>query len=79
MIYRGYDRRHRQMWGAIRWQTYHMMCAFAGSDALKKAGINSVKDLLQFPWEVNSQHISDEDIQDLVREMDAINAQSSEY
>ena len=67
MIQRGYERRHRQLWGATRWQTYNLMCAFAGSKALRDAGINSVKDLLPFPWEKDkvTEILSNEDIQEL--------------
>lgn len=51
MIERGYERRHRHLWSSTRWQTYHLMSALAGSDALKKAGIHSLADLISFPWD----------------------------
>lgn len=48
LIIRGYFRRDRSMWSATRWQTYNLMCVQADT---KKAGINSPKDLIKFPWE----------------------------
>lgn len=76
MIQRGYDRRHRQLWSATRWQTYRLMCAFAGSKALIEAGINSAKDLLPFPWDTDHSDLPTEDeVADIVAEMEAINAQ----
>ena len=61
MIQRGYDRRHRNLWSATRWQTYNLMCAFAGSKALSEAGINSAKDLLSFPWDTEHNGLPTED------------------
>jgi hypothetical protein len=76
MIQRGYDRRHRQLWSATRWQTYRLMCAFAGSKALSDEGINSAKDLLSFPWDTDHSDLPTEDeVADIVAEMEAINAQ----
>jgi hypothetical protein len=76
MIQRGYDRRHRQLWSATRWQTYRLMCAFAGSKALIETGINSAKDLLPFPWDTDHSDLPTEDeVADIVAEMEAINAQ----
>ena len=76
MIHRGYDRRHRNLWSATRWQTYRLMEAFAGSKALSEAGINSAKDLLPFPWDIDHSDLPTEDeVADIVAEMDALNAQ----
>ncbi len=72
MIQRGYDRRHRNLWSATRWQTYNLMCAFAGSEALSKAGINSAKDLLPLPWD--NDHSDFDEVSDVVAEINAINA-----
>lgn len=75
MIQRGYDRRHRQLWSATRWQTYNLMCSFAGSKSLREAGIYSQKDLLPFPWEKEpTTTISEDDKQELLNLMAAENA-----
>lgn len=49
LISRGYERRKRDMWSAVRWQTFNLMwCSMAD---IKKAGIMRPSDLLSFPWE----------------------------
>ena len=49
LIARGYERRKRDMWSAVRWQTFNLMwCSMAD---IKKAGIMRPSDLLSFPWE----------------------------
>ena len=76
MIQRGYDRRHRVSWNQIRWQTYNLMCAFAGSKALKEAGINGPIDLQHFPWDKPSAPpISEDEKNELQAEIAAMNAQ----
>ena len=76
MIERGYDRRHRHPWSIARWMTYNIMTAQCGSKAMREAGINSIEDLLKFPWDSEPvAPISDEDRDELLAEMDAINAQ----
>ena len=74
LIERGYNRRHRDFWGATRWQTYNILCAFIGGDKLSEKGINSPKDLLKFPWENHFTPVSAEDVSDLQAEIAAINA-----
>ena len=74
MIQRGYERRHRQLWSATRWQAYNLMAAFAGSKALSEAGINSAKDLLQFPWDTDRLPITFDDVQTIAAEIEAVNA-----
>ena len=49
LIVRGYSRRNREMWSAVRWQTYNLMCVSMAD--MKKAGILRPTDLLRFPWE----------------------------
>ena len=49
------------------------MSAFAGSKALSEAGINSAKDLIQFPWDTDRLPITFDDVKDLMAEIDAIN------
>lgn len=77
-IVRGYNRRHRHLWSATRWQTYNLMSAQAGSEALRKAGIYKPTDLIKFPWEKNVSPVSDDDIADLQAELDAINNNNKE-
>lgn len=72
-ILRGYNRRHRNLWSATRWQTYNLMCVSMAD--IKKAGINRPTDLIQFPWERDtSPPVSQQDIDELQAEMDAYNA-----
>ena len=77
-IIRGYNRRHRDQWSAARWQTYNLMCAFAGSKSLNEAGIHGPKDLLPLPWdndEIANENLPTEDeIREMQAEMDAWNA-----
>ena len=74
-IIRGYYRRHRDTWSATRWQTYYIMSAQIGSEAMHKSGINNPTDLLKFPWErIRENMPSDEEIASLQAEMAAINA-----
>ena len=73
-IIRGYNRRHRDQWSAVRWQTYNLMCAFAGSKSLSESGIHGPKDLLPLPWDTEDAiPISQDDIDDLQREMRMFN------
>lgn len=75
-IIRGYNRRHRDQWSAVRWQTYNLMCAFAGSKSLSENGIHGPKDLLPLPWDTDHSDLPTEDeVADIVAEMEAINAQ----
>ena len=71
-ILRGYNRRHRNLWSATRWQTYHLMCVSMAD--ITMAGINRPTDLIQFPWERDtSPPVSQQDIDELLAEIDAIN------
>ena len=75
MIERGYDRRHRHPWSIARWMTYNIMQAQCGSKAMQEAGINSINDLLKFPWDSEPvAPITDEERDELLAEMDAYNA-----
>jgi hypothetical protein len=47
----GYEKRRRDLWSSVRWQTFNMMIAQVGSDNMKKSGIYSPTDLLRFPWD----------------------------
>lgn len=48
----GYRKRERTYLLMTRWSTFMIMCT--GMADLKKAGINSATDLMQFPWEADS-------------------------
>lgn len=75
LIARGYDARSRNLWSSSRWQTYYIMSAFVGSDGMKKAGINSPKDLMEFPWEKDTPDYDDDDIASLQAHIAAVNAE----
>ena len=51
-VIKGYFRRNRDLWSAVRWQTYNLMCVSMAD--LKKAGIYHPTDLIKFPWENES-------------------------
>lgn len=75
LIARGYERRNRHMWSATRWQTYHLMLAFVGSNKLAENGIHSAKDLLKFPWEKEKPvKLSAQDMAELQADIDMANA-----
>ena len=77
-IIRGYNRRHRDIWSSMRWQTYHLMCAQVGGDKLSEKGINGVHDLLPLPWdEPHAGLPTPEEVDDMVAEINAINAANS--
>lgn len=54
LIIRGYYRRNREEWSMVRWQTYNLMCVSMAD--LKKACIYRPTDLIQFPWEKETEH-----------------------
>ena len=59
-IERGYERRHRHAWSIGRWETFHLMAAFCGTEALSKSNIHTPTDLIKFPWD-NTGHKGDDD------------------
>ena len=77
-IMRGYTRRVCQQWNMTRWQTYLMMSSFCGGKSMREAGIFSAKDLLELPTDnkESAPKISQEDINELQAEIDAINKQN---
>lgn len=75
LIERGYERRHRHLWSAERWSTYHIMAAFVGGDKLAEKGVHKPQDLIKFPWESEPvSPITQEEAAELQAEIDAINA-----
>lgn len=78
-IERGYYNRYWQAWSRTRWQTFHIMRAQVGDDSLHKAGIWNPSDLIPLPWEKKKDKeppISDEEAQELIAEMQAMNTKS---
>jgi hypothetical protein len=76
-IISGYNRRHRDIWSATRWQTYNIMAAQVGGKELEKNGISSPNDLLTFPWEHETNRLpTEEEVEELQDEIAAINAAS---
>ena len=77
-IIRGYNRRHRDLWSATRWQTYNLMAAQVGGKQLSENGINSVHDLLPLPWdEPHAGLLTPKEVDDMVAEINAINSLNS--
>lgn len=64
LITRGYSRRSREIWSAIRWSTYCIMSTSMAD--LKKAGIRSPKDLLPFPWDSTDEEVGDQPTPEVV-------------
>ena len=73
-IIRGYNNRKRDLWSSCRWQTYHIMASFVGGDKLSEKGINSPTDLIKFPWDTDRLPISFNTVQEMVAEIEAVNA-----
>lgn len=74
-ILRGYGKRSREMWGALRWHAYNIMCAMPYVD-LKKGGIYTPQDLIRFPWEdegSESNLPTDEEVNEMRRQIQAEN------
>ena len=75
-IIRGYRRRYRDMWSAVRWHAYRIMGAIPYTD-LEKAGIRKPADLIKFPWdkEVDTEPEipTDDEIKDTVRMLREMN------
>ena len=78
-IIRGYNNRHRHVWAATRWSTFHVMSSMVGSEGMRKAGIYKLTDLLEFPWETKPRaQITPEEIDSMQAEMAAMNAASAQ-
>ena len=60
-IERGYERRHRHAWSIGRWETFHLMAAFCGTEALRKSNIHTPTDLIHFPWDNTGHKAGDDD------------------
>lgn len=76
-IIRGYNRRHRDVWSAARWQTYNIMASQVGGKELSKAGIHNPQDLLPLPWDAKAEKtapLTQAEVDEEVAMMKAINA-----
>lgn len=76
-VIRGYNRKQEKDWQRTRWQTYHNLLCMVD---IKKAGINSMEDLLPLPHDQKTESSSsdlptEEDIQELVADINRINAE----
>lgn len=76
-LLRGYNRRHRDMWSAMRWHAFNIMSAMPYTD-LQKAGITKPSDLIQFPWDkaiVTEADIpTDEEVEETVQMLQQMNS-----
>lgn len=70
-IIRGYDRRRRDLWSSIRWQTFELMRVSMAD--LTKAGIHNPTDLLPLPWDKKEPvaTLSEEEMKELQADMDS--------
>jgi len=69
-ILRGYNKRERGFWAAIRWQTFYLMSSLSGSKHLKENNIYNPIDLMPFPWEKKpAPPMSDQEIQNMQEDM----------
>ena len=49
------------------------MMSFVGGDGMQKAGLNTPKDLIQFPWEKDKVVITDDEREELLKEIQSFN------
>ena len=73
-IIRGFNRRIRHPWSMTRWQTFKIMTAQVGSNAMREANINNPTDLIKFTWEREASPVSQEEIAQMQAVIDAMNA-----
>lgn len=71
---RGYQRRHRYMWNAVRWQTFYIMSSQIGSDRMRQAGLRNPTDLMPLPWDnTEKQNLpTEEEIAEILEDMKLI-------
>ena len=72
-IIQGYQRRHRDLWNAFRWQTHMLMRVQVGDKELHKNNIHKSEDLITFPWDDARQTVSEEDVAQMQAELAAMN------
>lgn len=79
-IVEGYHARCRHLWSSTRWQTYHIMSAFAGSQAMRESGICKPEDLIRFVWEEDSggEEIDDDYVKEMQDLIASVNSQNEE-
>lgn len=74
----GYRRRQREDWRRTRWETWWLLNAMPMVD-IRKAGINSMSDLMKLPEdndEENSSGPDEQEIADLRKMMEEMNAEA---
>ena len=71
---RGYQRRHRDLWSAVRWHAYHIMYVMPYCD-LKRNGYHNPTDLMPLPWDTKEKPNlpSEEEIRQMQEEMRTFN------
>lgn len=72
-IIKGYRKRQRPLWEAARLNAYFTMSATAD---LRKANVNSDRDLIRFPWEVREETQSipnDEEVEEMRKMLQSMN------
>ena len=74
-LLRGYNRRYRNMWSAVRWHAFQIMSAMPYCD-LGKAGVHNPNDLLKFPWDTENaqEDYTDEEIEETRKRLREANA-----
>lgn len=74
-IMRGYQRRHRDLWSAARWQTFYIMSAQIGGKGMRESGLHKPTDLMPLPWDTKEKPNlpSEEEIRQMQEEMRTFN------
>lgn len=73
-IIRGYRKREQTTWEQTRWAVFWLM--HNGMTDLRKAGINSPSDLIQFPWD--NDHPEQDDDEPTLEEVEELRRQLQE-
>ena len=75
---RGYNRRCRDLWSAVRWHAFQVMAAMPYCD-IAKAGIRKPSDLIELPWDndTDADIPSDEKIEEMRRMLQEENARNA--
>lgn len=77
-IIKGYRKRQRPLWEAARLNAYFTMTSMAD---LRKANINSDRDLIKFPWEqeANTQNLpSEAEVEEMRQMLQSMNERCKE-
>lgn len=81
-VMKGYRRRSRDLWSAVRWMTFNVMGVMPYFD-MRKAGLYKPTDLISFPWDKEpGEEMSEEDVDELrkmMREMRGENENGRDF